>query len=176
MERGGEGVELSGILDAFKQILASRLFFLVTTFTALGYLTFFVYLDLATGTPTMAASSYFVLFYSLSAVSSGLNAYFLRSMLAKEKMKANATVGSASAITALLGGVIGCSCHSALPLPLLAFIDLSSIPSIGVIIALVEYQVLILVIFILVDLYLAYHVLGNIQLTENVVFVESRPS
>jgi len=139
---------------------------MTTILTAVAYLSFFKYLDIATATQVMADASYFVLFYSLISVSSvlmGLNAYSLRSTLAKGTTKLKATSGSSSAATSLFGGVISCSCHTSLLLPLLASAGLSTISGIGIIAALVVYQFWILLVFIALNMYLAYRVLGKIQ-------------
>jgi hypothetical protein len=149
-----------------KGILASRLFLLVTALTAVAYLSFLKYLDFATGTEVMADASYFVLFYSLVAASSvlmGLNLYSLRSRLAKRGKGSNAAVGSSSAVTSLFGTVISCTCHTSLLLPLLTSVGLTAISGIGIIATLVEYQFWILAIFIVLNLYLVYRVLGKIQ-------------
>jgi hypothetical protein len=163
------GVDLMERAYAFKEVLASRPFLLATVFTAVAYLSFFKYLDFATGTPVMAAASYFVLFYLLIAVSSvlmGLNVYSLRSKLSAGKRntaKTNAAAGSSSAAMSLVGGVISCSCHTSLLLPMISFLGLSAISGIGVIGALVEYQLWILVVSIAVDLYLVYRILGRLR-------------
>jgi hypothetical protein len=149
-----------------KEIAASWLFLLATVLTASAYVAFFRYLDIATATQVMADASYFVLFYSLIAVSSvlmGLNAYSFRSTLAKGTTKLKATSGSSSAATSLFGSVISCSCHTSLLLPLLASVGLSTISGIEIIAALVVYKLWILLIFIALNLYLAYRVLGKIQ-------------
>src|SRR5713226_6333764 len=60
-----------GLLEgthSLKEIVVSRLFLLATILTAVAYLSFFKYLDVATATQVMADASYFVLFYSLIAV------------------------------------------------------------------------------------------------------------
>lgn len=160
------GLSLLERAKAFREVLASRIFVLVTGLTALAYLSFFKYLDFATNSPVMAAFSYFVLFYSLIAASSvlmGLNVYSLHSRLAGRRTRASATIGSSSASASLFGGVISCSCHTSLLLPLLSSAGLSAISGIGIISALVEYQFWILAAFIALQLYLAYRVLGNIQ-------------
>jgi len=157
---------LLGRTHFLKEIVASRPFLMTTILTAVAYLSFFKYLDIATATQVMADASYFVLFYSLIAVSSvlmGLNAYSLRSTLAKGTTKLKATSGSSSAATSLFGGVISCSCHTSLLLPLLASAGLSTISGIGIIAALVVYQFWILLVFIALNMYLAYRVLGKIQ-------------
>ncbi len=158
---------LTGRADVLQGLVRSRLFLLVTALTALGYLSFFKYLDLVTDTPVMAAPGYFVLFYALIAASSflmGLNAYSLRSRLAKRWMrKSGVAGGSSSAATSLFSGVISCSCHTSLLLPTLSFLGLSTISGIGVVTALVEYQLWTLAIFIIVNLYLAFRVLDKIR-------------
>jgi len=158
---------LTGRADVLQGLVRSRLFLLITTLTALGYLSFFKYLDLVTDTPVMAASSYFVLFYALIAASSflmGLNVYSLRARLAQRWMrKFGVAGGSSSAATSLFSGVISCSCHTSLLLPTLSFLGLSTISGIGVVTALVEYQLWTLAIFIIVNLYLAFRILDKIR-------------
>ncbi|MDV3293382.1 MAG: hypothetical protein LYZ70_03845 [Nitrososphaerales archaeon] len=166
--------------NVFSGILASRLFPTVAVSTALAYLAFFKYLDLATGSPAMATASYFVLFYLLVGVSSvlmGLNVYSLRSkLLIKRMARSNAASGSSSVATSLLGGVISCSCHTSLLLPLLTFLGASAISGIGIITALVEYQSWILVVSIAVNLYLVYRILGRVQTPDRIVGFASTPS
>ena len=158
---------LTGWADVLQGLVRSRLFLLVTALTALGYLSFFKYLDLVTDTPVMAAPTYFVLFYALIGASSflmGLNVYSLRSRLAKRWVrKSGVAGGSSSAATSLFSGVISCSCHTSLLLPTLSFLGLSTISGIGVVTALVEYQLWTLAIFIIVNLYLAFRILDKIR-------------
>jgi len=158
---------LTGRADVFQRLVRSRLFLLVTVLTALGYLSFFKYLDLVTDAPVMATPSYFVLFYALIAASSflmGLNVYSLRSRLAKSWMRRSGVAGgSSSAVTSLFSGVISCSCHTSLLLPTLSFLGLSTISGIGVVTALVEYQLWTLAVFIVVNLYLAFRILDKIR-------------
>ncbi|MDV3294099.1 MAG: hypothetical protein LYZ70_07495 [Nitrososphaerales archaeon] len=159
--------------NVFSGILVSRSFLIVTVSTTLAYLAFFKYLDLATGSEVMATASYFVLFYLLVGVSSllmGLNVYSLRSkLLIKRMARSNATSGPSSAAMSLLGGVISCSCHTSLLLPLLTFLGASAISGIGIITALVEYQFWILIAFIVLDLILVFRVLRKIKRSEGSV-------
>lgn len=117
----------------------------------------------------MAGPSYFPFFYALIAISSalmGLNASYLRLRITgmRRWKTGNASVGaSSSAATSVVGSLVSCSCHSSLLLPLLTLLGSSGIAGIGVIAAVVEYQVWILAIFILLDLYLAYRVVGLIE-------------
>ncbi len=151
---------------ALKGVLSSRLFLVVATSTGIAYLAFSRYLDFVANAPVMAGTDYFVLYYLLIAVSSilmGLNVYSLRSTLMKRRLGSNATFGSSSAATSLFGGVISCSCHTSLLLPLLSFVGLSSISGIGLISSMVQYQFWILVAFVALNLYLVYRVLGKIQ-------------
>jgi len=157
---------------AFKEVIASKVFLLATTLAALAYLSFFKYLDIATDTPVMAAPSYFVLFYSLIAISSvlmGLSVYSLHSNFKMQgKSKSGTAVGSSSAASSLFGSVISCSCHTSLLLPLLTSAGFSAISGIGIIAALVEYQSWILAVFIILDFYLAYRVLTRIRVTRSI--------
>ena|SRR5229473_2196148 len=152
--------------DVVQEVLRSRFFLLVTVLTGVVYLSFFESLDIVTATPVMAAPSYYVLFYALIAVSAflmGLNIYSLRSRLAKRKMKSNVAGGSSSAAASVFGAVISCSCHTSLLLPLLTSVGVGAIFGIGIISALVVYQFWILAIFIVLNLYLAYRILGKIR-------------
>ena len=109
---------------------------------------------------------YFILFYSLVAVSStlmGFTAYSFRFRLSLSNTKSNAAFGSSSAATSISGSVISCSCHASLLLPLLASVGLSTISGIGLLTAFVEYQFWILSFFIVFNVYLAYRVLNRIQ-------------
>ncbi len=150
----------------FKEILSSHLFLVVTGLSALAYLSFFKYLDVASGAPTMAAPSYFVFFYSLIAISSalmGLSVYSIRSAPARNTVKSNVTSGSSSTATSVSGSVISCTCHTSLLLPLFSFVGLSTISGIGIITAFVEFQLWILIASIIINLYLGYRLLVKIQ-------------
>lgn len=152
----------------FKEVFGSRLFIIATGLAALAYLSFFKYLDLATGTGVMADPNYYPLFYSLVAVSSvlmGLTVYSLRSRLASRRggTKLNTTFGSSSAATSVMGSLISCSCHTAILLPLLTSLGIGAISGIGIITAMVVYQLWILAVFIVLDAYLIYRVLAKIQ-------------
>lgn len=158
-----------GRANALQAIVRSRLFLLVTALAVVGYIAFFKYLDLVTATPVMAAPSYFVLFYALIAVSSfsmGLNVYSVRFRLARRTVKSGAAGGSTSAGASLFGGVISCSCHTSLLLPVLTSMGAGVASGIGIITALVVYQVWILAFFIVLNLYLAYLILGKIHPVE----------
>jgi hypothetical protein len=149
-----------------QEVLRSRLFLFVTLLTGLAYLFFFESIDVITAMPVMAEPSYFVLFYALIVVSSflmGLNVYSLRSRLEKKVTRSSAAGGSSSVAASLFGSVISCSCHTSLLLPALTFVGASVTSGIGIISALVVYQVWILAVFILLNLYLAYRILGNIR-------------
>jgi len=163
---GHNAVDPQGGPNVFKDIIASRVFLLATALTALAYLAFFAYLAVVTATPAMAETSYFILFYSLVAVSStlmGFTAYSFRFRLSLSNTKSNAAFGSSSAATSISGSVISCSCHASLLLPLLASVGLSTISGIGLLTAFVEYQFWILSFFIVFNVYLAYRVLNRIQ-------------
>ena len=150
----------------FKEILSSHSFLAATGLSALAYLSFFKYLDIASGAPTMAAPSYFVFFYSLIAISStlmGLSVYSIRSAPARTAVKSNVTSGSSSTVTSVSGSVISCTCHTSLLLPLFALLGLSAISSIGIITAFVEFQLWILITSIIINLYLGYRLLVKIQ-------------
>src|SRR3989442_49776 len=126
----------------WRAIVASKLFILVTVFSSLAYLSFFKYLDVVTGTPAMAAPSYFVLYYSLIAVSSvliGLNVFS-----AKSRIGSNVASSSSSAATSVSGGIISCFCHTSLLVPLLSIFS----SGIWIMATLVEYQFWILATFI----------------------------
>lgn len=158
---------LLGNVGILREIIHSRLFLLVVAFTASGYALFFYILDIITAAPAMAAPSYFVLYSVLILVSSslmGLNIYSFRLGKSESRNgKANAAFGSSSASSSLFGGVISCSCHTSLLLPLLSSVGLSAISGISVISALVEYQLWFLAGLIILQLYLAYRVLGRIR-------------
>ena len=145
----------------------SRLFLLVVALSASGYVLFFYLLDIVTAAPAMATPSYFALDSVLIFVSSslmGLNVYSIRSGKSEGRAgKASPGIGASSVSSSLFGGAISCSCHTSLFLPLLSSIGLSTISGIGVISALVEYQVWILAAFITIQLFLAYRVLGRIR-------------
>jgi len=141
----------------WRAIVASRLFIPATVLSALAYLSFFKYLDLVTGTPSMAAPSYFVLYYSLIAVSSvliGLNIFS-----AKSRIGSNLASSSSSAATSVSGGIVSCFCHTSLLLPLLSIFS----SGIWIMATLVEYQFWILAAFIALNLYLSYNVLRRIH-------------
>src|SRR5713101_6376651 len=163
---GHNAVDPQGGPNVFKDIIASRVFLLATALTALAYLAFFAYLAVVTATPAMAETSYFILFYSLVAVSStlmGLTAYSFRFRLSPRDTRSNAALGSSSAATSISSSVISCTCHASLLLPLLSSVGLSTISGIGLLAALVEYQFWILSFFIVFNVYLAYRVLNRIQ-------------
>lgn len=153
-------------VKVFRLTLASRLFVAVTVLSALAYLAFLEYLDVVTGAPVMATPTYFLLFYPLVGVSSilmGLTAHTFHLGLARRAVGTDAAAGSSSVASSVVGGVISCSCHTSLLLPLLSSVGLSTIAGIGVISALVVYQSWILAILIITQLYLVYRVLGKIQ-------------
>ena len=62
-----------------------------------------------------------------------------------------------------MGSLISCSCHTAILLPLLTSFGIGAISGIGIITAMVVYQLWILAIFIVLDAYLIYRVLAKIQ-------------
>ncbi len=141
----------------WRAIAASRLFMLVTLLSALAYLSFFKYLEVVTGTPPMAAPSYFVLYYTLIAVSSiliGLNIFS-----AKSRIGLNVASSSSSAATSVSGSIISCFCHTSLILPLLSIFSSGG----WILVTLVEYQFWILASFIALNLYLSYNVLKRIH-------------
>src|SRR6266487_4041360 len=141
----------------WRAIAASRLFMLVTLLSALAYLSFFKYLEVVTGTPPMAAPSYFVLYYTLIAVSSvliGLNIFS-----AKTRIGSNVASSSSSAATSVSGGIVSCFCHTSLILPLLSLFSSGG----WILVTLVEYQFWILATFIALNLYMSYTVLKRIH-------------
>ena len=158
---------LLGNVGILREIIHSRLFLLVVAFTASGYALFFYLLDIFTAAPAMATPSYFVLYSVLVLVSSsliGLNTYSFRLGKSESRNgKANVAFGSSSASSSLFGGVISCSCHTSLLLPLLSSVGLSAISGISVISALVEYQLWILAASILLQLYLLLRVFKRVQ-------------
>lgn len=146
--------------------MASRLFVSVAILSALAYLAFLQYLSVLTGTPAMAGSGYFALHYPLvgmSAVLMGLTVYSRRKGLSNRAKGVDAANGASSAAASVVGGVISCSCHTSLLLPLLSSVGLSTLAGIGVISSLVAYQLWILALSIVIQLLLIYRALGKIK-------------
>ena len=157
-----------GRVQALRLALSSRLFAVVATTSALAYLAFFEYLDFLTNAPIMAGTSYFLLFYPLvgiSAILMGLTAYSFRRGLVGRMIDNDAASGSSSVGSSVVGGLISCSCHSSLLLPLLTLGGLGASSGLGVISGLVEYQNWILGVFIAIDLFLIHRTLGRIRST-----------
>jgi len=155
--------------DVLKQAFGSKRFLLVTVFTAIAYLLFSEFLDLFTGVPAMASATYFALYYpliALSAVLMGLNAYSFRRVSAKSGPGSGVAVGSTGSTTSVVGSLVSCSCHTSLLLPALTFLGVGALSGIGIIEALVEYQLWIITSFILLDLYLVYRLLGKAKAME----------
>ena len=162
----GFGLGPVGRAIVLKGVLSSRLFLVVAISTGIAYLAFFKYLDFLANASVMAGTDYFVLYYLLIAASSilmGLNVYSLRSKLSERRMKSNATFGTSSAATSVFGGMVSCSCHTSLLLPMFSLFGVSTISGISVVTALITYQFWILILFVGVNLFLIYHAAGRIR-------------
>jgi len=113
--------------------------------------------------------TYFALYYSLvalSAVLMGLNVYSFRPGFAESGPASGVAVGSMGSATSVVGSVVSSSYHASLLLPALTFLGVGASSGVGIIEALVEYQLWIITSFILLDLYLVYRLLGKAKAME----------
>ncbi len=150
-------------VHALRLLARSRIFLIASASAALVYLLAFQYLDKVSGMPAMAGQSYFALYYSLIGVSSvfmGANIYDISHKLSARKASLGSGVGSSSA--SVVGGIISCSCHASLLLPVISLIGLGAMAAGSVVFVLVKYQILILGSFIATNLLLFYYRLGKL--------------